>query len=338
MIAINTFSTNIATPNGIKFTKYISGITLIYILLIMGLRPISYYFGDMGTYNKYFERYQSGEEIVQVKDGFFYAFMKFCSYFMNAQSFFFLCASLYVLPIYLACKKWFGKYWGYGFLMIVSVLTFWAYGTNGIRNGLATSFFIYALSRDKLLFKALWMFVAMNFHTSILLAIIAYTIIYFKNSPSLYLKIWFIAIPLSLIGGSFWETLFLGFGFEEQRMQEYLGNTDYAEEFSQTGFRWDFLLYSSTGVFAGYYYVFKKKFLDKNYLVIYQIFLITNAFWVLVIRAGFSNRFAYLSWFLLGLVIIYPLLKKKFLREQHIKIGLILTGSFLFTYILEVIL
>lgn len=304
----------------------------------MGLRPISYYFGDMGTYNRYFERYQSGEEIVRFKDGFFYAFMKFCSYFMNAQSFFFLCASLYVIPIYLACKKWFANYWGYGFLMIVSVLTFWAYGTNGIRNGLATSFFIYALSKDRLLFKSLWMLLAMNIHISILLPIFAFSIVYFKNSPSLYLKFWFIAIPLSLLGGSFWESLFLGFGFEEQRMQEYLGNSDFAEQFSQTGFRWDFLLYSSTGVFAGYYNIVKKKFVDPDYLVIYQIFLITNAFWILVIRAGFSNRFAYLSWFLLGLVIIYPLIKKKFLRKQHAKIGLIIMGSFFFTYILEVIL
>ncbi|SFF60283.1 EpsG family protein [Salegentibacter agarivorans] len=336
--AINTFSTNITTPNGIKFAKMVGGVAVIYLLLIMGLRPISYYFGDMGTYNNYFERYQSGEEVLKVKDGFFYAFMKFCSYFMNAQFFFFLCASLYILPIYLACKKWFSNYWGYGFLMIISVLTFWAYGTNGIRNGLATSVFIYALSRDKLLFKALWMFLAVNIHTSIAIPILAYLIIYFKNNPSLYLKIWFLAIPLSLVGGGFWESLFLGFGFEEDRMQLYLANDEFAEQFSQTGFRWDFLLYSSTGVFAGYYYIFKKKFKDKNYRVIYQVFVITNSFWILVIRAGFSNRFAYLSWFLLGLVIIYPLLKKKFLINQHNKIGLIISASFLFTYLLEVIL
>lgn len=338
MIAANSFSTDITTPNGIKFSKAISGISLIYILLMMGLRPISYYFGDMGTYNNYFERYQSGADIVQIKDGFFYAFMKFCSNFMNAQSFFFLCAIIYVLPLYLACRKWFANYWGYGFLMIVSVLTFWAYGTNGIRNGLATSLFIYALSRDKLLFKVIWMVLALNFHTSIILAIFAFILVYFKNNTSLYLKIWLITIPLSLIGGSFFENLFLGFGFEEQRMQEYLGNTAYAEEFSQTGFRWDFLLYSSTGVFAGYYYIFKKNFVEKNYLFVYHIFLITNSFWILVIRAGFSNRFAYLSWFLLGLVIIYPVLKKKFLINQHSKIGLMITGSFLFTYLLEVIL
>lgn len=32
-------------------------------------------------------------------------------------------------------------------------------------------------------------------------------------------------------------------------------------------------------------------------------------FWVLVIRANFSDRFAYLSWFMYALVMMYPLLE-----------------------------
>ena len=34
---------------------------LIFVILYIGLRPISgMYFGDMGTYNRYFEEYQNG--------------------------------------------------------------------------------------------------------------------------------------------------------------------------------------------------------------------------------------------------------------------------------------
>ena len=103
-------------------------------------------------------------------------------------------------------------------------------------------------------------------------------------------------------------------------------------------FRWDFLLYSATGVYAGWYYIIKKNFDDTFYIRLFNIYLIANAFWVLVIRANFSNRFAYLSWFMLGVIIIYPLLKQNFLSNQHRVIGGVLIIYFAFTYLMNVIL
>ncbi|MBA4135207.1 MAG: hypothetical protein C0525_10825, partial [Flavobacterium sp.] len=108
------------------------------------------------------------------------------------------------------------------------------------------------------------------------------------------------------------------------------------EEFSAVGFRWDFLLYSISGVFTGLYFIFKKEFEDEFYKRLINLYLMTNAFWILVIRANFSNRFAYLSWFLLGVVIIYPFLKRVFFKEQHQIIGKIILAYFLFTYVLMI--
>ena len=60
--------------------------------------------------------------------------------------------------------------------------------------------------------------------------------------------------------------------------------------------------------------------------------MIANAFWILIIRANFSNRFAYLSWFLMAPVIAYPMLRYKLFPNQYRIVGLVLAFYYLFTY------
>lgn len=68
------------------------------------------------------------------------------------------------------------------------------------------------------------------------------------------------------------------------------------------------------------------------------MYCVANAFWVLVINAAFSNRFAYLSWFLMPIVIMYPLFKYKIVPDQYKMIGLVIISYFMFTYLMNVIL
>jgi hypothetical protein len=152
-----------------------------------------------------------------------------------------------------------------------------------------------------------------------------------------FFYLWIILIPLSLASGGFWEQLFADFGSGNDRLT-YLTDEVEKERFSGSGFRFDFLIFSALPVAFGYYYVYKKKIFDKVYITILSIYLFSNSFWILVIRANFSNRFAYLSWFLMGIVIIYPLLKIHFLKKQHKKIGFILLAYFAFTFFMNVIL
>lgn len=224
--------------------------------------------------------------------------------------------------------------------MLIISLSFWGYGTNGIRNGIATSFFLLALSSKKNIFTWLWIIFAISFHKSLFIPTLAYIISFFYKNTKTYLKVWFIAIPLSLVLGSIIENFFMGLGvFSDNRITGYFeDDADIQSEFSSLGFRWDFLLYSATGVFAGWYFIIKKQFEDKLYINLYNIYLITNAFWILVIRANFSNRFAYLSWFMLGIIIIYPFLKAKFFHNQHKIIGRIIFFYFLFTFLMNFVL
>jgi len=297
----------------------------------MGLRPISGVFIDMTTYYHSFMQYAGGAPAKTTHDVFFNKFMKYCSGIMSANAFFFLCASFYTLPVYLISKKWFKQYWYYAFLMLVGSFSFWSYGTNGIRNGIATAFFLMALSRERKLSQVVWLYLAINFHGSMMLPSAAFIATWFYNQNKYYFYFWLLCIPLSLVMGGFWENLFAGMVDDDRSSYLTAGNVN-NDNFSSTGFRWDFLVYSATGVYAGWYYIYKKKLQDPLYLKLFNIYLAANGFWILVIRANFSNRFAYLSWFLLALVICYPWLKYSFEKEQLKKLGWIILAYFGFTY------
>ena len=148
----------------------------------------------------------------------------------------------------------------------------------------------------------------------------------FVNQPKWYFKFWLLAIPLSIALGGFWTSLFTSLGFGDDRLGAYLSG-----EGASTSFRFDFLIYSASAVATGWYFIFKRNYKDEIYYRLFNTYLITNAFWILVIRANFSNRFAYLSWFMMAIVIVYPFLKQE-LDRKHIVIGRVVMLYFTFTY------
>lgn len=332
-----TQSSDFNSTSSYRFQRSLGLFMLVFILLYMGLRPVNGVFIDMITYSYMFERYIEDDTFIATTDILFNTFTMLSSKIMNVNAYFFVCAILYVVPLYLVCKKWLKNNWFYGFLFLVLAFTFWSYGTNGIRNGIASSLFLYGISRDKRVFQVLWIILAISFHKTMVLPAIGFVFANFYNQPKKMIIFWMLCIILSLGGGGFFESFFGSLGFEDDRMS-YL--TDEVEEgrFAYTGFRWDFLVYSSVAVFSGWYYIVKLKFNDKVYFLLFNTYVFANAFWILVIRANFSNRFAYLSWFMFGLVIVYPLLKKKIISRQHQKIGIIFLFYFLFTFFMNVFL
>ncbi len=319
-------------------TKNILGTMLfLFTLFFFGFRPLSgKYFADMRTYSYIFIRYQEGEPIRVDKDIVFEFVTKVCAEIMTIDFYFFFCFLLYLYPMYRISKKFFGIYWFYAFFMLIASYSFWSYGVNGIRNGIATSIFLLALSVNKKYIAYAMIIFSFFLHKSMIIPLAAYFMSeFFKNTKS-YILFWIATIPLSLVLGTFLEAFFLGLGFgEDDRFQAYLGE----DTVSAIGsFRWDFILYSATGVFAGWFFIYKKNFVDPVYNQLVNIYLFANGFWVLVIRANFSNRFAYLSWFMLALIIIYPLLKVRFYNNQHIVVVRILAVYFLFTYFMNYIL
>ena len=146
---------------------------------------------------------------------------------------------------------------------------------------------------------------------------------------------WLGSILLSLVAGSQIENFFVSLGFDD-RMEDYLyAGEETMEQFTTVGFRWDFLLYSSVPIVMGWYMIFRKRIYNKTYLLLLGTYIFANAFWIMVIRASFSNRFAYLSWFLYPMVLSYPLLKLPIWKKtQGRNTGLIMLGHYAFTLVL----
>lgn len=312
----------------------LSLIILIILFLFIGLRPLSVYFGDMGQYNYSFLEYSRGGKVYETKDVFWHLFMKLCSEIMTSTSFFVVCAIIYIVPIYIACKRWFKENMYIPFLMFIASFSFFSYGTNGIRNGIATSLVLLGFSyggKNKVK-KYICFALGLMTHMSVIIPIAGYVLSVIYKKTKHYLGGWLLAIPLSLVLGSFWENLFASIGFKDKRLSYLTQGNINDDSFAYTGFRWDFVLYSASAIFAGYYFIHKRKFEDKVYHQLFNIYVVANAFWILVIRANFSNRFAYLSWFMMAVVIFYPFFKQKFFRNQNKRLALIIILYYTFTY------
>ena len=331
----HSYQGDLFQPASKKFSASMGFILLLFIALYIGTRPVSGVFVDMANYGRIFLRIQAGEIPIVKSDYLFNYFMIFCSKIMSDRWFFFICALIYIIPCYLFSKKYGGSYWYFVFFIFVGSYMFWPFATNGIRNGLGTSLFILALCYyDRKIVLYALMALSFGIHNSLIIPIFAFAVSGIYKNPKVYLYIWLAAIPLSLVGGGFWESLFGGLGFgEDTRASDYLtkGNVN-NDAFAYTGFRWDFLFYSSFAAFAGWYFIFKKEITDKFYIHLWGTYMIGNAFWILIIRANFSNRFAYLSWFLMAPVIAYPMLRYKLFPNQYRIVGLVLAFYYLFTY------
>lgn len=310
----------------------------IFSLFYIGFRPLSgKYFIDMATYNRNFNLLLiEGLEAAQNKDYLFQYFTYLCTKVMTADYYFFVLAILYIVPIYYICVKFFKNYAFYGFLMMVGSLSFWAYGTNGMRNGIATSLFLLVFLTDKWWLRILIILLSTQLHSSIAIPAAALIVFSFIKNPKWAIYGWLACIPVSLVFGQSLQEFFSVFITDDR--SSYLTSVEENAKMVGGVFRWDFLIYSFSAVYAGWYFIYQKGFKDNLYNLIFGTYLISNSLWIIVIRANFSNRFAYLSWFLIGLVIFYPMLKNYQFKEHYRTLGILMFMYYSFTFGMEIFL
>lgn len=313
---------------------------LIYVflfILFVGLRPISFYFGDTVNYNAIYKAFMNGTKDLDMDSSeWLFEWMQYqSSKIIDVHGFFLIVEILYIIPVLWACYRFVPNHYILMFLFCMGAFSFFSYGTNGIRNGMACSLIIAALSSitgntvNKIVAGALC-FMAFNIHRSTALPILCMIVSFYVKDTRYIMGWWLFSIILSLVAGGPIENFFIGLGFDD-RMESYSSENINTEEFSSTGFRWDFLLYSCMPILLGYYVVFKRKVWDKNYLMLLNTYILCNSFWVMMIRASFSNRFAYLSWFMYALVLAYPCLKLPIWKNQGMNTALIFIGHLGFT-------
>ena len=306
---------------------------LLAAIFYLGLRPISREFGDMWLYARNYDAYADMpyKAIGIAGEWFWDNIGIFCAHMGLNEFEYFLVVEAGYFGLMFACAWVLARknLW-IAMLFFLSSFSCYSYGTNGIRNGLACSVELLALAffvkqGPKRVAGFLLMFLALGIHrTTMLPSAAAIATVYVVKDTKMALRFWLISIFLSLTIGPVVAQAFMALGFDDRMSVYYNAQDSTAQYFSQTGFRWDFLVYSAMPVFMIWYVTKRRRFTDLAYTMVANTYLLCNAFWIMVVRASFSNRFAYLSWFIYPVVIFYPLLRMNIWKDQDRKTSIIL--------------
>lgn len=315
----------------------------VFFILFIGMRPINgVSFVDMPAYNAYYLK-RMGDSFTfdwNTENRIFDNLILFlASLRVSAVSFFIIIAAIYFGGISLTCSLLFDKDKMASFIVYLGAFSTLAYSTNGIKAGAAAALFLVALAfnkNGKWLLAVLFLFLSWGFHHSMVLPVVAFFICKIIKNPRFYLVLWMVAFVLAAFHMTFIQHFFATF-VDEQGATYLLGNEVHVRRDIMGGFRIDFILYSFAPLFIGWLAMLKNARLSKDYLFLLNLYTLTNSVWLLCMYAEFTNRIAYLSWFMFPIVLIYPLLKEKWGKQQFQTFTWVAFGHLAFTLILQLV-
>ncbi|MFZ4930000.1 EpsG family protein [Chryseobacterium sp. Mn2064] len=281
--------------------RYFYLIPLLLIILI-GSRPVGEGgFIDSPMYKDFF-RIADTYKVSPMKDKdlIFGYFILLTSYFTNYRGFFVICGAISVVLAVLVSRSVSKKYWILFFIGHIASLYYWNYNVFGLRQGLASALFLYALFVKNKWWRAILMIMSFGTHFSLGLPILGYIITIFigKVDKRMY-GIWGLLIPISYFFG-------IKIEYTIAKLIPDIRTNYFIENIGEQVFRWDIIAYSFVILAISYYFIFVKKIKDVTYHRIVNVFIFANTALLLLIRVNHAHRFAYLSWFLGSLVVFYP--------------------------------
>lgn len=309
VILIVNYNNRYTLTNGIKGQDVISVIVLILIVVFIGMRPNHIVFQDSVAYARWYDGME-GESFNWAIDEnnvlytsllFFIASLK-----LGVNTFFIIIAFIYFGGIMLCCRLLFKKHSLYAFVAYLAAFSTYSYSVNGIKAGAAAAIFLVGLGliKHNKWWSVFFVLLSYGFHHSMIMCIIAYFVVslYNKNTKH-YFYLWafcfFIAAAHIIAFQNYFGSLLADHG--DKGAIYLLDGTGY-----RTGMRYDFVLYSAMPIWIGYIAKFKKKIISKNYDFLLHLYMLTNSMWMLCMYASFTNRIAYLSWFMYPIVLLYP--------------------------------
>lgn len=308
IVAITTLLV-VGRRNNLKKRESIIGslILCVYLVIFIGFRPHTHVFGDTANFARdwgilTWEGWDWEAENIIFDNIFTYL----GTLSDDATPLFLFCSSLYFSCILAACRKLFPANTLIIFLVYLAAFSTFSYGTNGIKAGAAASLFLVALAyRNNLLISIPFVILSWGFHHSMVMPIAAYILTLFFKNKDWFFYGWLFCLAMATLHITFFQELFAG--LSDSSGAEYLTNDTSAEvQRARGGFRIDFIIYSSMPIIMGYFVKYKYRLQDKLYDIMLNMYLTTNGVWMLCMYAEFTNRIAYLSWFMYPLVLIYP--------------------------------
>lgn len=286
-------------------------------ILFIGFRPMSYLFVDMGNYYQMYYRMRGMHFLFTSETSNFLfdnIFAYFAAFDIGLTMFYLFIAAIYFICIYISVRRIFPNDTLYALLVYLAAFSTFSFATNGIKAGAAASIFllVFAFFSNKTLAIA-FAVISLGFHHSMIFPIVAICVAYFFRNTKWYFYFWGICFIIAGLHITYFQHLFAGFS---EGANSYLSH-DAGAMGIKAGFRIDFIIYGSLPILVGYWAVYKHHVTDKLYILLLNTYIATNAIWMLTMYAPFNNRIAYLSWFILPIVSIYPFLKIKIVPQQY---------------------
>lgn len=319
---------------------------LVFVSIFLGSRPLANCFGDMYLYTIRYKTYTVNDlnTLSWHSEWLWVWIILTCKKIgLSVSTWFTLISVGYFGFVFWSCKKLIYENATVPVLFFLSSYSFYSYATNTIRNGFACCLLLLAFSfflekKHNWWVVSILAFLSLAVHTSVLLPIAAFlTAVYIIHNPKHAVWIWVASIFVSFIAGERISQLLVGLDVDD-RFEEYLTTTQYQHMFTHTGFRWDFVLYSFVPVLVIIYACLIKKIKDRTFDILAITYLLSNAVWVICIRASNSDRFAHLSWFLFPMVIAYAFVRLPMMRNQDRAMAWALLANAAFTLTMGLIM
>ena len=303
----------------------------LFLVLFIGFRPNAGHFVDMGAY---YSRYRSafGLNFHWTWDTdnkiFDNLLLWMASMRIDVNVFFVAIAAIYFSGMAVACSMLFPNDKMAAYLVCLAAFSTFSYGVNGLKAGMAASLFLVALAfndRDNKWLTVLFILLSWGFHHSMMLPVVAFVVCKLVKDPRYFIWFWFFSLLMALAHVTFFMGIFEGMT-DEQGAGYLAGAVE-----TYKGFRFDFVLYSAIPILIGYIARANKLIVSENYEFLLNLYTLVNAIWLLCMYAEFTNRIAYLSWFMFPIVLIYPLLKEQWGDDQYPVFKSVATYHLLFT-------
>lgn len=333
VLYLNSAKNSDGLPN---YPNLLNWMLMLFVIIAMAYSPFVIY-SDKYNYEYIFDNFH----LTGFNEGKDLGWNSYTSFiktaFNDSDIYFLITAFVYTIGYYIFAKKHIPHGTIFIFLLACfSSFGFLSYGVNTIRAGFALSLVLIAFSfpKKKLMFILLCT-VSILSHKSMMLPLAAFILTNYYNDPKIYFRFWLVALLISFANIGFIVSFVEGnLGSFDERSVSYFAKDTKAVY--NTGFRLDFVEYSAIPIALGFYYIFKLKVKDVFYNRLFNTYLLVNGFWIIVIRMPFTDRFAYLSWFLIPFILLYPLLKYKLEINSRKFIFVILFGILAFTAFMEI--
>lgn len=291
-------------------------ILVLFMTLFIGFRPKSYIFVDMINYIQNYHAFYEGCTFVFDRDAENLLFDNYLAWIgsMNLGTTFFFAtiATIYFVCTYIACRRMFPQDTLAVYLVFLAAFSTFSYGTNGIKAGAAGAIFLLALSfRKNLKICIPLILLSYGCHHSMIMPIVGLVLTLVYKNSKIYFVGWCLCLLIAMAHITFFQELFAGILSDSgDTGTNYLSAID-KEWGGGSGFRIDFVIYSAMPILVGYWAVYKKNLeLSPIYTCLLNLYMTLNGTWMLCMYANFTNRIAYLSWFLYPIVLIYPYLNE----------------------------